>query len=99
MKKVRESRGVAGRSLLAVLPVAVTAAALAQQLTITKTADSPTPVSAGTPIGFTISVANTAVTGTVQDVTLSDPLPGGNDISWSLDATPTGCSLTGPPGS
>jgi uncharacterized repeat protein (TIGR01451 family) len=96
MKRIRVSPAIVGRSLVAVLPVAVAAAALAQQLSVTKTADSAT-VRAGLPIGFTISVGNIAQSGSALDVTLSDPLPGGNGINWSLPAAPANCSITGAP--
>jgi uncharacterized repeat protein (TIGR01451 family) len=96
MKRIRVSPGVVGRSLVAVLPVAVAAAALAQQLSITKTADSAI-VSAGTQIGFTISVSNIAQAGSALDVTLSDPLPGGTGVSWFLPMAPPNCSITGAP--
>jgi uncharacterized repeat protein (TIGR01451 family) len=66
-------------------------------LAITKTADAPT-VSAGDPIGFTITVSNSGVagTGTAKAVTLKDPLPTGTDISWSISpayAGPGTCSI------
>ncbi len=67
-------------------------------LSITKTAD-PNPVSAGTNIGFTITVTNSSVagTGTATGVTLSDALPTGSGINWSItQATPT-CSISGSP--
>ena len=56
-------------------------------LHITKKADNAT-VSAGSPIGFTIVVSNdsAAGTGTATDVTVSDPLPGGSGVHWSIDA-------------
>jgi len=66
-------------------------------LTIVKTADSST-VPAGDPIGFTITVTNTGNVG-LSNVSLSDPLPGGAGIDWSIAGTtgsPT-CSITGSP--
>jgi uncharacterized repeat protein (TIGR01451 family) len=69
-------------------------------LSVTKTADSAT-VAGGSAMGFTIKVANasTAGTGTAKSVTLSDPLPGGTNVSWSIDTQPSGnpCSISGNP--
>ncbi len=75
----------------------------APDLSITKTADA-TPVSVGTTIGFTVTVANspTAGTGTATSVTLNDPLPAGTGIDWSISpayAGPGTCSITGAVGS
>jgi uncharacterized repeat protein (TIGR01451 family) len=75
----------------------------APDLSITKTADA-TPVSVGTTIGFTVTVANssTAGTGTATSVTLNDPLPAGPGIDWSISpayAGPGTCSITGAVGS
>lgn len=64
---------------------------------ITKTANPVGPVSAGSSIGFDINVTNTgpsAATG----VTVSDPLPAGADLNWSLSPAFTGCSITGAAG-
>jgi uncharacterized repeat protein (TIGR01451 family) len=63
------------------------------RLTITKTADQAS-VTAGSTIGFRIDVAstgNTAATG----VTVSDALPTGTGISWSIDAATSnaGCTI------
>ena len=69
-------------------------------LSITKTADDAT-VSAGSPIGFTISVAN-AGPGTATAATLSDPLPAGSGVDWSISPAysgPGSCSITGAVGS
>lgn len=69
-------------------------------LTIAKTADSSS-VPAGDPIGFTITVTNTGNVG-LTDVSLIDPLPGGNGADWSSDP-PTGdtanlsCAILGSP--
>jgi uncharacterized repeat protein (TIGR01451 family)/fimbrial isopeptide formation D2 family protein len=51
------------------------------------------PVNAGDPIAFDITVSNSAAagTGTAYEVTLSDPLPDG--ITWSEDST--ACSISG----
>jgi uncharacterized repeat protein (TIGR01451 family) len=72
-------------------------------LTLTKTADAAT-VSAGSQIGFTVTVSNSnaAGTGTATAVTLSDPLPAGSGINWSINpayAGPGTCSVTGAVGS
>jgi len=68
-------------------------------LSITKVADSSS-VTAGTAIGFTVTVANSSAagTGTATGVTLNDPLPGGTGINWSISPTyggPGTCSITG----
>ena len=62
-------------------------------LQIAKTADAAS-VSAGDPIGFTIKVSNTGA-GTATGVTLSDPLPTGTGISWSISPAQAGCSIAG----
>ncbi|HEX3220823.1 MAG TPA: SpaA isopeptide-forming pilin-related protein, partial [Candidatus Limnocylindria bacterium] len=74
-------------------------------LTADKVADADV-VSAGQPIGFTISVANSAVagTGTAYDVQLSDLLPAaaGGTIDWAIDpayAGPGTCEISGALGS
>src|SRR5256712_702657 len=67
-------------------------------LTITKTADSAS-VNAGSAIGFTITLSN-AGPGASTGTTLTDPLPGGTGISWSIasQSGPPTCSiLAGPP--
>jgi uncharacterized repeat protein (TIGR01451 family) len=68
-------------------------------LSITKVADAA-QVTAGDPIGFTIKVANSDApgTGVARAVTLTDPLPGGGGVSWSIDPAYSGpgtCSITG----
>ncbi len=62
-------------------------------LQISKTADNAT-VSAGDQIGFTIMVSNPGP-GTALGVTVSDPLPSGTGVSWSIDAanSDTGCTI------
>jgi len=64
-------------------------------LGITKVADVDV-VSAGDPIGFTITVTN-AGPGTAYDVTLNDPLPAGDGVSWSVESQSggAGCAVTG----
>ncbi|MFN8470910.1 MAG: DUF11 domain-containing protein [Anaerolineae bacterium] len=61
-------------------------------LAITKTVDN-TPVSAGDQIGFTINVANNG-TGNAFNVAVSDTLPTGTGISWSINPAVSGCSIT-----
>ena len=73
-------------------------------LTATKTATPAGPVNAGQPIGFTITVSNSDAegTGTAKAVTLSDPLPAGSDLDWSINPAyggPGTCSITGAVGS
>ena len=68
-------------------------------LAITKVADAP-QVSTGDLIGFTVTVSNCEApgTGTATAVTLSDPLPAGAGVNWSIDPAYTGagtCSITG----
>ncbi|GLC24098.1 hypothetical protein [Roseisolibacter agri] len=62
-------------------------------VTLTKTADSTT-VSAGSPIGFTITVSN-AGPGVAKGVSLNDALPGGSGVSWSISPSVSGCGITG----
>jgi uncharacterized repeat protein (TIGR01451 family) len=80
----------------------------AADLQVTKTADQ-TSVTAGNPIGFTITITNpsgAAATG----VTLTDHLPpgGGGDVFWTIDTSNTGLgagtnpsafTISGPKGS
>jgi uncharacterized repeat protein (TIGR01451 family) len=74
---------------------------LAPALSITKTADA-TPVSTGTPIGFVVTVSNSDAqnTGTATGVTVSDPLPAGSGVDWSIASqTASACSISGAVGS
>jgi uncharacterized repeat protein (TIGR01451 family) len=64
-------------------------------LHITKTADAAT-VSAGSAIGFTIGVSNSGP-GTAKSVTISDALPTGSGVSWSISPAVSGCSISGNP--
>jgi uncharacterized repeat protein (TIGR01451 family)/fimbrial isopeptide formation D2 family protein len=70
---------------------------------VTKTADAAT-VSAGAPIGFTVTVSNSG-TGTAKGVTLSDALPGGNvahPVHWTIDpvvGNPAAFAISGADGS
>src|SRR5206468_3034965 len=60
-------------------------------LGITKVADA-SPVSAGSQIGFVVTVSN-AGPGTATGVTVNDPLPAG--LTWSIATPSTGWSITG----
>ncbi|HVS41783.1 MAG TPA: hypothetical protein VMU20_05885, partial [Candidatus Dormibacteraeota bacterium] len=77
---------------------------LAAAIGVTKTADHQTPVSAGTQIGFTVTVSNSGA-GTAAGVTLTDALPGGNagsPVHWTIDTTtgnPAAFAITGTAGS
>jgi uncharacterized repeat protein (TIGR01451 family)/LPXTG-motif cell wall-anchored protein len=71
----------------------------APKLAITKVADA-SPVNAGSAIGFTITVSNSndPGTGIARSVTLTDPLPGGTDVDWSISpayTAPGSCAITG----
>jgi uncharacterized repeat protein (TIGR01451 family) len=65
-------------------------------ISVTKTADA-TSVNAGLPIGFTITVTNSAApgTGTAKNVTLSDNLPTGSGMSWTETPDNPQCSISG----
>ena len=68
-------------------------------LSVTKTADSAS-VNVGDTVGFTVSVANstTGGTGTANTVALSDPLPAGAGVNWSISPAFTGpgtCAISG----
>ncbi len=66
-------------------------------LAITKTADAAS-VSAGAQIGYTVTLANSGA-GTASGLSISDPLPAGSGVSWSLDAagSSSGWSVAGSP--
>lgn len=79
-------------------PVSATATTIvkAPVLSVTKKADA-SPVATGDTIGFSITVKNTGG-GTALSANLSDPLPGGAGVSWSISpafAGPGTCSITG----
>ena len=57
-------------------------------LAATDTADSAT-VAAGGSIGYTVSVSNTG-TGAANSATLSDPLPSGTGVNWSISPSYSG---------
>jgi uncharacterized repeat protein (TIGR01451 family) len=65
-------------------------------VTIAKTADASS-VSAGNPIGFTVSLTNVSPSVDAAGVTVTDPLPSGNGVDWSLATADTGWSLSGSP--
>jgi len=62
---------------------------------ITKTADAAS-VNAGEQIGFTVTITNSG-SNTALGVTLSDPLPGGAGIDWSVQSQSGGFSISGSP--
>ena len=66
-------------------------------VTISKTADAPS-VSAGSQIGFTVTLNNTGA-GTATGLSVSDNLPAGTDVNWTIDAgnTSAGWSVSGSP--
>ena len=68
-------------------------------LNITKDADDPETVAAGDTVGFTIEVTNDEGDGigTATAVTLADPLPAGDGVSWSVESQSggAGCSVNG----
>ncbi len=61
-------------------------------LTIVKTADAAS-VTAGNPIGFSITVTSTG-NAVAHNVVLNDVLPTGTGISWSVSPAVTGCTIT-----
>ncbi|MFL5619064.1 MAG: beta strand repeat-containing protein [Gemmatimonadaceae bacterium] len=60
---------------------------------IVKTADAAS-VNAGSQIGFTVTVSNTGP-GSATNLAVSDPLPAGTGVSWSIETPVTGWSITG----
>jgi uncharacterized repeat protein (TIGR01451 family) len=70
-----------------------TTTVLCPGLNLLKTADNLL-VNAGSPIGFTVTVTNTG-TGAASGVVISDPLPTGTGIVWSINPPVTGCAITG----
>jgi uncharacterized repeat protein (TIGR01451 family) len=65
-------------------------------VTIAKTADASS-VSAGSQIGFTVSLTNVSPTVDAAGVTVTDPLPSGTGVDWSIATADSGWSLTGSP--
>lgn len=70
----------------------------APNISILKTANPVGPVNAGANIGFDITVSNSGAAA-ASNVTITDPLPAGGALSWSLSPAFTGCSITGAVGS
>ncbi|HXZ58073.1 MAG TPA: hypothetical protein VEG40_10850, partial [Gaiellaceae bacterium] len=66
-------------------------------LAIAKSADAAS-VSAGSQIGYTVTLNNSGA-GTASGLSVSDPLPAGSGVSWSLDAagSSSGWSVSGTP--
>jgi uncharacterized repeat protein (TIGR01451 family) len=66
----------------------------APNLSILKTAVPAGPVSAGTTIGFNITVTNSGAAA-APSFTITDTLPtGGGGLNWSLDPAFAGCSIS-----
>jgi uncharacterized repeat protein (TIGR01451 family) len=65
-------------------------------VTIGKTADN-TAVPAGNQIGFHVTLDNVSNTVNATGVTVTDPLPSGPGLDWSLEAPVSGWSLSGTP--
>jgi len=69
-------------------------------VTVTTTPDAAT-VTAGSPIGFTITVSNSAAA-VANNVSLNTPLPGGTNVNWTISPAYVGpgtCGITGAQGS
>src|SRR5205807_7192235 len=87
----------------AVLPATASETVNCAQIDVTKAADADS-VSAGSPIGFTVTVANTGL-GDAAGVTLTDALPGGNagtPVHWTIDGAtgnPASFAISGADGS
>jgi uncharacterized repeat protein (TIGR01451 family) len=60
-------------------------------LAVDKVADAAA-VAAGQPIGFTMTVRNTG-TGLARGAALTDPLPAGAGLAWSVSPAVQGCSI------
>jgi uncharacterized repeat protein (TIGR01451 family) len=89
---VATTNGTGGDSDLAHVTI------LCPSLSFTKQADAAT-VSAGSTIGFTVTASN-AGPGSAFAVTISDPLPAGSGVDWSIASqTSNACSITGSVGS
>ena len=92
--------GIGGRTrvfsdfVVAIPPV------FAPVVTITTTPDAPT-VTAGSPIGLTIAVSNSAAA-TANNVSLSSTLPSGTNVNWAISPAypgPGTCAISGAIGS
>src|SRR5439155_345969 len=70
---------------------------LCATVAISKTADDAS-VSAGSQIGFTVTLSNGSA-GTATGLSVTDSLPAGTDVSWTIDAgnTDPGWSVSGSP--
>jgi uncharacterized repeat protein (TIGR01451 family) len=69
-------------------------------VTVTTTPDAAT-VTAGNPIGFTITVSNSAAA-VANNVSLNTPLPGGTNVNWMISPAypgPGTCAISGAIGS
>src|SRR5258708_16472000 len=69
-------------------------------VTVTTAPDAAT-VAAGNPIGFTITVSNSAAA-VANNVSLNTPLPGGTNVNWTISPAYSGpgpCSIPGAVGS
>jgi uncharacterized repeat protein (TIGR01451 family) len=64
-------------------------------LTLTKKADAAS-VDAGSQIGFTVTVGNTGE-GAATNLTVTDALPAGDGVTWSIATPVAGWTLTGSP--
>jgi len=73
-----------------------TDSAIVSCVTIAKTADASS-VSAGTQIGFTVTLTNVSPTVDAAGVAVTDPLPSGTGVDWSIAAPSSGWSLSGSP--
>ena len=63
------------------------------QLQATSAPDAAS-VSAGSAIGFTVTVTNSG-TAAASNVSINDPLPSGTGVNWTISPTVAGCAITG----
>ncbi len=63
-------------------------------VSVTKSANPAGPVSATDRIGFDIVATNDG-TVTAQDVRITDDLPAGSSLDWSIDPAVPGCAISG----
>ena len=76
-----------------------TTSVVCSDLDLTKVADAPS-VDAGSPVGFTVTVANGAGAGSATGVSVNDPLPAVSGLNWSIESqTGNACQITGAVGS
>jgi uncharacterized repeat protein (TIGR01451 family) len=66
---------------------------LCGQINVEKVADDAT-VNAGEQIGFTVTLTNSGL-GLITGLAFTDNLPGGPGISWSIESSDAGWSITG----